>query len=525
MLKELSVSMRIGIDVGGTNTDAVLMQGTQVLAKIKTPTTPDVSAGIFKALRYLLDTSRMPVEQIRGVMIGTTHFTNAVVERRRLQETAAVRLGLPATAALPPMVDWPADLRDTIGNHKFLVHGGHEFDGRRISAIQPDELRDVVREIGRRGIRSIAICSVFSPVNPEDEVQAAEIIREVLPDADISLSHEIGRMGLLERENAAILNACLQDLARRTIGAFRDALAKAGISAPLYITQNDGTLMNADYAERYPVSTFSSGPTNSMRGAAFLSGLKDAMVVDIGGTTSDVGALTHGFPREASVAVQVGGVRTNFRMPDVLSIGLGGGSLVQDDPLKIGPHSVGYELTQKALVFGGDTLTATDIAVTAGYADIGDRSQVTHLGEELVARAVDRIHAMIEEAIDRMKLAAGDVPVVLVGGGSVLINRVLRGASEVLKPQHFEAANAVGAAIAQISGEVDRVFSLDKLSRDEALAQAKEEARQRAIEAGAAPDSVEIVDVEDVPLAYLPSNATRIRVKAVGDLQIREGVA
>ena len=90
--------------------------------------------------------------------------------------------------------------------------------------------------------------------------------------------------------------------------------------------------MSADFAEQYPVLTFASGPTNSMRGAAFLSGLKDAMVVDIGGTTSDVGALTHGFPREASVAVDIGGVRTNFRMPDVYSFGLGGGSLVRAGP-------------------------------------------------------------------------------------------------------------------------------------------------------------------------------------------------
>ena len=112
------------------------------------------------------------------------------------------------------------------------------------------------------------------------------------------------------------------------MAAFRRAIAELGITAPLYLTQNDGTLMSAEFAERYPVLTFASGPTNSMRGAAFLSGLKDAMVVDIGGTTADVGALTHGFPREASVAVDIGGVRTNFRMPDVYSFGLGGGSHV-----------------------------------------------------------------------------------------------------------------------------------------------------------------------------------------------------
>jgi N-methylhydantoinase A/oxoprolinase/acetone carboxylase beta subunit len=515
--------VRIGIDVGGTNTDAVLMEGSAVVAKIKTPTTADVTTGITTALRYLIETGGVTPERVTGVMIGTTHFTNAVVERRRLQPTAAVRLGLPATAALPPMVDWPADLREAVGNHGFLVHGGHEFDGRKIAPIEPDEIREVAREIGRRGLRSVAVSSVFSPVNGDDERQAAELIREVLPDVDISLSHEIGRMGLLERENAAILNACLRDLAKKTLGAFRQSLVDTGISAPLYITQNDGTLMSADYAEQYPVSTFSSGPTNSMRGAAFLSGLKEAMVVDIGGTTADVGALTQGFPREASVAVQVGGVRTNFRMPDVLSIGLGGGSHVRTEPLMIGPQSVGYELITKALVFGGDVLTTTDIAVASGYAEIGDKAKVAHLDQGQVAAAVDLIHAMTEEAIDRMKLAAGDVPVILVGGGSILINRPLKGASEVLKPLHFEAANAVGAAIAQISGEVDRVFSLDKLPRAEALDQAKAEAREKAVAAGADPDTVQIVDVEDVPLAYLPSNATRVRVKAVGDLAFVKG--
>ncbi len=210
--------------------------------------------------------------------------------------------------------------------------------------------------------------AVFSPVNPDQEAKVAEILAEEIPGASISLSHEIGRIGLLERENAAAMNACLSQLAVRIVQSFRDALSGLGIKAPFYISQNDGTLMSADFVEKYPVLTFASGPTNSMRGAAFLSGLKDAVVVDIGGTTSDVGVLVNGFPREASVAVRIGGVRTNFRMPDVLSFGLGGGSHVKTDPLQVGPQSVGYEITSRALVFGGSDLTTTDIAVAAGMA-------------------------------------------------------------------------------------------------------------------------------------------------------------
>lgn len=514
------MSLRIGVDVGGTNTDAVLMDNRRVVAKFKTPTTEDVTSGITTAITSVLNESSTDTSAITSVMIGTTHFTNAVVERRHLQTVGVIRMGLPATAALPPMVDWPKDLRSALQNPTYLVHGGYEFDGRKISEFDAEEIRAAASDIRSKGIHSVAISCVFSPVNHDLEDEAAEIVAGVIPDARITKSSEIGRIGLLERENAAILNSCLRDLASRTVSAFERSISDLGITAPLYLTQNDGTLMAADFARSYPVLTIASGPTNSMRGAAFLSGLTDAIVVDIGGTTTDVGMLSHGFPREASVAVEVGGVRTNFRMPDVLSIGLGGGSLVDLETMSIGPKSVGYRLTDQALVFGGNTLTASDIAVAAGIASMGEAAHVTHLSGKTVKTALDRIHEMVETAVDRTKTSADAVPVVIVGGGSVLVSREIEGASEIVKPDHFEAANAVGAAIAQISGEIDRVYSLESLSRDDALASAKEEASARAVAAGANPASISIVDVEDVPLAYLPGNATRIRVKAVGDLTL-----
>ena len=117
-----------------------------------------------------------------------------------------------------------------------------------------------------------------------------------MPGASITLSHDLGRIGLLERENVTLLNACLQDLARTTVAAFVDALRDSAIIAPLYLTQNDGTIMRAETAARFPVWCFASGPTNSMRGAAFLSGLDDGVVVDVGGTTTDIGYLKGGFP-------------------------------------------------------------------------------------------------------------------------------------------------------------------------------------------------------------------------------------
>lgn len=514
--------MRIGIDVGGTNTDAVLMDGNSVLAWHKTPTTPDVTSGITAALQAVLAETGIAPDAISTVMIGTTHFTNAIVERRRLTPVAAVRLGLPATQVLPPMVDWPGDLRQAIGNRSYLAHGGHEFDGREISALDENELRGIAADIRSRAIRSVAVSSVFSPVNPQIEERAAAILREEIPGLAVTLSHEIGRIGLLERENAAIMNACLRDLAVHIVKSFEKSLNDLNISASFYLSQNDGTLMNADFAEKYPVLTFASGPTNSMRGAAFLSGVKEAMVIDVGGTTSDVGMLIHGFPREASVTVEVGGVRTNFRMPDVYSFGLGGGSLVrrENGSLRIGPDSVGYELTSKALIFGGHTLTTTDIAVAGGLADIGDRAAVRSLDRQFVQTAIANIQEKVEVAVDRMKTSAEPCPVIVVGGGSILISQTVRGASEMIKPPHFAVANAIGAAIAQVGGETDRIFSLEKVSREEALTQARQEAFQKTVAAGADPATIQIVDVEEVPLTYLPSNATRIRMKAVGDLTL-----
>jgi N-methylhydantoinase A/oxoprolinase/acetone carboxylase beta subunit len=518
--------MRIGIDVGGTNTDAVLMDGSDVLAAVKTSTTADVTGGIVAALSALSAQRRFEPADVLAVMIGTTHFTNAIVEARRVAPTAAIRLGLPATRALPPMTDWPERLSTALGRHVYLCHGGHEFDGRVIAPIDRDELRAAVEDIASKGIASVAVSSVFSPVSSEFEVEAAGIIRDVMPDAAISLSHEVGRMGLLERENATIVNACLRPLAAEITEAFTRSIADAGIKAPLFLSQNDGTLMDVEYARNYPVATFASGPTNSMRGAAFLSGLDACAVVDVGGTTTDVGMLQRGFPREASAEVDIGGVRTNFRMPDVLSVGIGGGSRVRGGvgDITVGPDSVGYELTQRALVFGGDTLTATDLAVAGGIAEIGDPERVAHLDPALVRAGLERIAEDIATIVDRMRTSATPLPVVAVGGGSILVPDSLETASEVRRPEHFAVANAIGAAIAQVGGEVDRIFAVDAGSRDQVLEAAKQEAIDKAISAGARPGTVEIFDVDEVPIAYLPGNATRIRIKAVGELQLAERV-
>ncbi len=511
--------MRIGVDVGGTNTDAAILDGDTVIDSVKSPTTSDVATGVVRAIRDVLSRSKVETGAIDNVMIGTTQFTNAFVERRNLNEVAVLRLCLPAGKSLRPLIDWPEELVNAIGHHVYMVEGGYEFDGQEIRPLNEGQVRDAARDIRKQGIASVAVAGIFSPIDERMEQRAAEILREEIPNVTLTLSSELGRVGLIERENAAIMNACLADLSVRVVQSFRSALGSLGIHAPFYVSQNDGTLMSADFVEQYPVLTFASGPTNSMRGAAYLSRKSEAVVVDIGGTTTDVGVLTNGFPRESAVAVDIGGVRTNFRMPDILAIGLGGGSLVADGKtVTVGPKSVGYRLTEDALVFGGDTLTATDIAVAAGYADIGDRDRVAGLDGALIKAAVDEIHRLAETAIDRMKTSAEEMDVVLVGGGSILIDRPLKGVANLIIPERSAEANAIGAAIAQVGGETDGVMHYEDMGRDKALAQAKDDAVAKAVAAGAAPDSVKIVEVEEIPLSYAPRGAVRVRVKAVGNL-------
>jgi N-methylhydantoinase A/oxoprolinase/acetone carboxylase beta subunit len=518
------MKLRLGIDVGGTNTDAVVLdEHATLLARFKSPTTPNVTSGIRNALHGLFGTyPGLDLATICYAMLGTTHCTNAIVERRNLNRVGLIRVGAPSSLAIKPFVEWPQDLLAAIDGRSAIVEGGYEYDGRETRPLDVSAVRAAAESFAGQ-VDSVAVSGVFSPVEPSQERRAGEILRDVLgDDVPICYSHEIGSLGLLERENAAVLNAALVRAASTAAGGFREALIAHGIDAQLFFSQNDGTLMALDYAMRYPILTVASGPTNSIRGAAFLSGLQDAIVVDVGGTSTDVGILVNGFPRESSIVVDVGGVRTNFRTPDLLSIALGGGTrIVTGDMLRIGPESVGYRLTKDARVFGGEVLTLSDVAVAAGRAQIGDPARVADLDRVLVETIMQRVRALCEDAIDRVKTSPAPMPIILVGGGSVIIPSDLAGTSAIERPNNYDVANAIGAAIAQCSGEIERVFALDDMTRIEALALAQQLARDEAIKAGADPRTVEIIDVQEVPLAYLPGSATRIRVRAAGDLALK----
>jgi len=523
---------RVGFDVGGTFTDGVLVEGDKVIAKIKSLTTPDVTTGIINALDVLLEKSKVNSRDIMMVSFGTTHTTNAIIERSGLNKVGIFRIGVPATTAVPPLTDWPEDLKEVIGGEKncFMIRGGSEFNGADITPLDRDAIYKACEQL-KGTVDSIAITSVFSPMISTHEDIAAEIVREVLGDSVyITLSNKIASISILERENSTILNASVINVMHSAVNALKEATAKRDIKAPLFIVQNDGSVMSADYAINYPIFTVASGPAASVRGAVFLSKIENGIVADIGGTTTDIAYIVNGFPRESSISVNIGGVKTNIRCPDLLSIGLGGGTMIKskgEKILGIGPESVGHNLIRFGRSFGGPILTTHDIAVATGIVneqlDIFETKPVTHpekikmLSPKLVENAYAKIKEKLETAIDQMKTTAEKVPAIFIGGGALVVpSENIEGTTEVIKPDNFEVGGAVGTTIAEIGAYAEGVYDLAISKREQCIQEVLDKAKENLAFAGGLVESAEIIEIEEIPFAYMPGQREKIRIRVKG---------
>ncbi|AYF97860.1 hydantoinase/oxoprolinase N-terminal domain-containing protein [Protaetiibacter intestinalis] len=509
--------LSIGVDVGGTNTDAaVIDQAGTVLARTKQATTDDVTGGIRAGISHVLAELGEDRSRVARVMLGTTHATNAIVQRRGLDRVAAIRLGAPATTAYPPLLGWPSDLAHLVLAGSAMIRGGNMVDGTPIAPLDRDGIRRFLDEVGQ--VDAVAVAGVFSPSTPEQEQEVGELIRAHLgADARVFLSHDIGPTGLLERENATVLNAALYSVARAVTEALVTVVAEEGLDAQTFFAQNDGTLMSLEYAEQFPVLTIGSGPANSIRGAAFLSGVENGIVIDVGGTTSDLGVVVDGFPRESTTPRDIGGVRTNFRMPDILSLGIGGGTIVDPTTGAVGPGSVGHRITSEGLLFGGATPTLTDAASLAGAAVAGRRlpEQPAAIADALRA-GLAVAHDRLEAAVEALSFGRGDLPLIVVGGGGFLVPDALAGVADVIRPHDGAVANAVGAAIALAGGRAEHLSVQE--DRASAIETASAAAIAKAVQAGADPRTVEIVEVLEAHVAYADRPTVRVSVKAAGPL-------
>lgn len=513
-------TLRLGIDVGSTNTDAAVVdRDGAVVARHKATTSSDLMTGIRQALSAVL--AEVDREAVARLVLGTTQAVNAIVERRMPARVGVLRIGAPATSLVPPFTGWPADLVDAVGGPVAMVRGGHEYDGGEIAPLDEEAVTAFAAACADR-VDAVAVAAVGSATNADHEQRAVDLLDRLLPGCTVTAGHRVGGPGLIERENAAILNGALTGVTAGLLRGLGAALRDLDLRCDTYLTENDGTLLTAERAARYPVRTIASGPTNSMRGAHHLSGLADAVVVDVGGSSMDVGVLSGGFPRVSTMPTEIGGVRTNYRLPDLISAALGGGSVVRlgdGGGFTVGPESVGAAIGSDALIFGGDVLTLSDVSVAAGRTAFGTVPALDLPVDATTAAAVvTSVDRRLIELTDRIRASSTTLPLVAVGGGAHLVPGELPGIREVIRPPDGAVANAVGAAVAEASGTIHRVYRFDATSRQACLDEARRLAHEAAVRAGAAPDRVRITRISEVPLAYLPGDSARVVVTAVGPL-------
>lgn len=530
----------IGIDVGGTNTDGVLLDpngfsgdNRGVISHHKSITTADISTGIQNTIEALFEGSNHSKDEVLAVTIGTTHFINAVIERdrARLEPVAVLRLCGPYSRGTGPFSNFPQGLTDILKCYIGYLDGGYHVDGNEIRSLDNLDILEHAQKIKELGINSVAITGIFSAINKSQEQEVADLIRSVNPDANIVMSHEVSGLGYLNRENAAILNASIMSFAAKILRSFTYSVKQLLLHCPILLTQNDGTVLTIQEAMKTPIKTFSSGATNSMKGAAFLcskeSEISDTnvMVVDIGGTTTDVGLLlANGFPRQASSHSTVGGVTLNFPMPHVESIGLGGGSIIrrENDVVTIGPDSVGSNILNEAIIFGGSVDTATDVTFATADDSVikfGNTEAVSGKYDESYLSSYGKaLNEKLVTVIDRMRISPDPLPVLLVGGGSFIAPLSLECASKVLRPPFHQVANAIGAALGKLSFVLQKIESVSSGDdKDKIIAEMMETASEELVLKGALNLSIKVVDIIYNPIPYVEKSYS-FEIKVVGDI-------
>ncbi|MCB1181501.1 MAG: hydantoinase/oxoprolinase family protein [Chlamydiia bacterium] len=508
----------VGVDIGGTNTDAVLVDDQKkVISAAKTTTTNDISIGFATVLKNLIAQSAIQPDQIHNVFIGTTHATNAILQKNDLFRVGVIRIAGQRPQNLPVAFSWPVELKKAVIGGVETVSGGWECHGGSLTLPCKNEIRRAIECLLENQVDSIAVVGVFSPLNGDQEKLVLELIQEIAgKDFPISLSHEVGGIGFIERENSTILNASLKRVMQQGFYSLQAACQNLKLTCPLIVTQNDGSLIDIERAINYPVLTISAGPTNSFIGGARLAGLENAIVVDIGGTSTDVGLVRNGFPIRSLNKSNIGGVSLNFPMPDVLSVALGGGSIIRFNENKtvIGPTSVAKSLTSRALCFGGNELTLTDAALVMGHLEIKESQPVRALIDPAQGSAIfDQVKQKLNDLIIKIRGEYKALPIIFVGGGSALLPSCFF-AGEYQMPSFFNVANAYGAALSEISGMIDTVVSLQ--NREEVLSKLYEQAKQKALDQGAEAATLRLVDQQIIPYSYVPNQMARVIVRYCG---------
>lgn len=443
---------RIGLAIGRRDACAVVLGPEhEVLARAVLPDNannydpPDADpAATVAALLDALGAAAAP-ERVARIVLAAA-LTRPLHRPAECARVGVLRIGAPATASVPPFPSWPDRLTAAVRGPVALVAGGHEYDGRVAAPLDRAAVEAFARtcRTRREPVAAVAVTAVHAQANGEHEQEAAVLLADALgPEVPVVTGGDEGGLGLLERENAAILDAALAPTARRVMDGVGAVLAERGLVDELYLVHGDGTVFPAQSAARRPLRTVGALHSSARVGGVHLAGEATVVVIDDDGRRVRVSAAVDGWPQESGRLVEVLGIRTNLR----------------------------------------------EVRVTEAPADAPGPT---------IARAVAGLTG----------------PLVLVRNARRLPDLLLPG--RVLRPDDAPFAAAIGAAVGEAAGTVDRIFWLGERSRAEVVAEARGLAAEAAIRAGADPRRVRIGTVSETLMTYVPTSCIRIRVRAVG---------
>lgn len=461
--------MIIGLDVGGTHTDVVLIGEGRIVRQVKVPTDPsNLLDSVWTGLEQV--TLDIEPEKIRRAILSTTLTTNAIAEGKLAETGMIVSAG--------PGID-PESFRT--GRHYYCVAGSINHRGREIQPVDPGEIESVAARMRSDGIRHVGVVGKFSVRNPKHELQIKEILsgsfENIVPGHRLS-----GNLSFPRRVATAYLNAAVYPVHKRFFEAVRESLGRKGLKIPIYVLKADGGTMSFETSLQVPGQTILSGPAASVMGALpFASETEETLVLDIGGTTTDMAILINKVPLLDPLGSVLGGYKTLIRSLRTVSIGLGGDSAVRlvDGRLTLGPDRQG-----PAMAYGGPAPTPTDALFVLGKGANGnaDKSRAglqpiaEQLGlplEETANRIFDLACRNILDAAAQMVRDINSKPVytvqelleghqvrpkeILVLGGPAP-HFALRLASMTDCRVHvvplWHVANAIGAALAKNTNEL-----------------------------------------------------------------------
>ncbi len=547
--------MIIGLDVGGTHTDAILLGKEGVVRSVKVPTDPDE---LFETILQALEKTIAGIDpkDIHRAVLSTTLATNMVVQQQLPPSGMVVAAG--------PGID-PENFKTN--EHYYTVSGAMDHRGREIEPLNKQQVEEIGEEFKRLGIRCAGVVSKFSVRNPRHENAMAELLAPYVEH--VFKGHACsGSLNFPRRIATTYLNTTVYPVHKAFFEAVEQSLSQRGFTVPIRILKPDGGNINFESSLNYPAQTILSGPSASVMGAlAYASKKSTSLVLDIGGTTTDMAVLIHGVPLLAPLGIEITPYKTRIRALQTQSIGIGGDSAVRitGGNLTIGPDRIG-----KAMAYGGPVPTPTDAFCVLGMTEEGDLENA----ERGVASVAESLGISIEQAAKRIFETACQG---ILDGAQAMVDRInskpvytvheLWEGSEVRPEEllvlggpaphfaeqlsgmfsgrvrvvpHWQVANAIGCALARTTTELtlfadtaQRIitipgehYSADVSSHfelEDARQMALDMLREKALRRGAVADQLKTEIIEESEFNMVRGFHTmgkNIRVKA----QIKPGL-